>query len=142
MILYKLKDYKETLQFEKEHPKPLRWDDKYKLYTLTQTEKFQGIWIREGKDLIGEILFSWQSDNVAHIDSFTVAPAHRGKGVGYQLITEGIQWAEQLGFKYITGEARKGASWHIFENMGAHPILTYKNWNDTQEEYMLFKIDL
>jgi GNAT superfamily N-acetyltransferase len=142
-ILYKLKDYRETFKFEKEHPKPLRWDDGYKMYMLTtQTEKFQGIWFKEKNELIGEILFSWQSDNVAHIDSFTVVASYRGKGLGYELVNEGIKWAEEIGFSYITGEARMGASWHIFENIGASPILLHKNWNDTGEEYMSFKLEI
>ena len=41
-VLYKLKDYKECLPFEREHPKELRWDDKYKIFMLTQKEKCQG----------------------------------------------------------------------------------------------------
>lgn len=140
--LYQLKDYKETFQFEREHPKQLRWDDKYKMYMLTQEEKFQGIWLRDKTGLAAEILFSWQSDNVAHIDSFTVLPAFRGKGLGYELVNAGLEWAEETGFKHVTGEARKGPSWHIFENLAAVPILRYKNWNGTGEEYTFFKLDL
>lgn len=140
--LYKLKDYKETFQFEKEHPKELRWDDKYKMYMLTQADCFQGIWLKDKDKIVAEILFSWESDNVAHIDSFTVLPSHRGQGLGYQLISEGMKWAEGLGFQYITGEARKGASWHIFENMGASVIVKYKNWSKTGEDYMGFKLEI
>jgi GNAT superfamily N-acetyltransferase len=140
--LYKLKDYRETFKFEKEHPKPLRWDDQYKLYMLSQAEKFQGIWFKDKGELIGEILFSWQSDNVVHIESFTIIEAYRGKGLGYDLVNEGIKWAESFNFSYITGEARQGASWKIFENIGASPILLHENWNDTKENYMSFKLDI
>lgn len=140
--LYKLKDYKETFQFEKEHPKELRWDDKYKMYMLTQAENFQGIWIKDKDKIVAEALFSWESDNVVHIDSFTVLPSHRGQGLGYQLITDSIKWAEGIGFKYMTGEARKGTSWHIFENLGASVILKYVNWTNTGEDYMGFKLEI
>lgn len=140
--LYKLKDYKETFKFEKEHPKELRWDDKYKLYMFNETKNIQGIWLKDKTELIGEVILTWQSSNVLHIDSFTVVPSYRGKGVGYELIRLAIEWGTNSGYEHLKGEARKGASWNIFENFGAVPIFTYKNWNGTKEEYLSFKLDL
>lgn len=140
--LYKLRDYKETFKFEKEHPKELRWDDKYKLYMLQESDTTQGIWLKLKTEIIGEILISWESSNVAHIDSFTISPEFRGQGYGHDLIKLAIDWATELGYEYITGEARKGASWKIFENFGATQILTYKDWAGTKEEYISFKIEL
>jgi GNAT superfamily N-acetyltransferase len=140
--VYKLKDYRETIKFEREHPKELRWDERYKLFMLTENKEFQGIWFREKKELIAEALISWTSDNVAHIDSFTVMPFHRGKGLGYNLISTVLEWAKDMNYEYVIGEARKGPSWHIFENLGAEPVLTHKNWCKTGEDYMSFKIEL
>jgi GNAT superfamily N-acetyltransferase len=143
MIAYhKLPDYRKTIVFEKEHPKELRWDEKYKLYMLQQNPKFQGIWFKEKGEPVAEILLSWQSDNVVHIDSFTVLPQYRGKGLGYELVFAAKEWAINEGFEVMTGEARKGTSWHIFENLGAKTIVLHKNWNDTGEEYMSFKMEL
>lgn len=141
-VLYKLRDYKDTLQFEREHPKELRWDERYKIYMLTENKECQGIWLREKKQLIAEAIMTWTSDNVAHIDSFTVHPLHRGKGLGYNLISNVLEWAKDMDYEYLIGEARKGASWHIFENLGAQPVLLYKNWGKTGEDYMSFKIEL
>jgi GNAT superfamily N-acetyltransferase len=142
-VLYKLKDYKECLPFEREHPKQLRWDDKYKIFMLTQNENCQGIWMRDGKNgLIAEAIVTWQSDNVLHIDSFTVVPSYRGNGIGYQLIQHVIDWAQEMDYTHLIGEARIGASWHIFKNMTALPVLLYKNWSGTGEDYMSFKIEL
>ena len=45
--LYKLKDYKETMKFEKEHPKELRWEPGYKSYMLQEEKNFQGIWLKD-----------------------------------------------------------------------------------------------
>ena len=140
--LYKLKDYNETIKFEKEHPKELRWDAGYKLYMLQEEKNFQGIWLKENSELIGEILLSWQSTNVLHIDSITVLPLHQKKGIGHDLVKLAIEWGTNSSFKYLTGEARKGASWKIFENFGADPIFVYKDWNNTKEDYMSFKLDL
>jgi len=140
--LYKLRDYKETFKFEREHPKELRWDDKYKLYMLQENDNCQGIWLKDKTEIIGEIIISWESSNVVYIDSFTVSSTHRGQGHGHDLIKLGINWATESGYKYITGEARKGASWKIFENFGATQILTYKDWGGTKEEYISFKIEL
>lgn len=140
--LYRLKDYKETFKFEKEHPKELRWDDKYKLYMLQENDNCQGIWLKLKLDVIGEILMSWESGNVVHIEGFTILPEFRGQGYGHDLIKLAIDWATESGYEYITGEARKGASWKIFQNFGATPILTYKDWGGTKEEYISFKIDL
>jgi GNAT superfamily N-acetyltransferase len=140
--LYKLKDYKETFKFEKEHPKQLRWDDGYKLYMLQEQKNFQGIWLKDKTDLVGEILLSWQSDNVLHVESFTVIKSHQNQGLGYKLIDLAIEWGINSGFKFLVGEARKGASWKIFENYGASPILSYINWNGTGEEYKSFKLEI
>jgi GNAT superfamily N-acetyltransferase len=141
--IYKLKDYKETFIFEKEHPKELRWDDKYKLYMLLEDKRLQGIWLRDNKtELVAEMLLSWQSTNVLHIESFTVLPSHQGKGLGHDLVKLAIEWGTNSGYEFLTGEARQGASWKIFENFGASPIFLYKNWNGTKEDYMSFKLEL
>lgn len=140
--LYKLKDYKETFKFEREHPKELRWDDKYKLYMLVEDKNTQGIWLKNKLELVGEILLSWQSTNVLHIESFTVLPSYQGKGLGHELVNLAIEWGINSDYKFITGKARKGSSWKIFENFGATQILTYKNWNNSKEDYISFKLEL
>lgn len=140
--LYKLKDYKETIKFEKEHPKELRWEPGYKLYMLQEEKNFQGIWLKNKLELVGEILLSWQSTNVLHIDSFTVLPSHQGQGLGHDLVKLTIEWGTNSDYKFITGEARKGSSWKIFENFGATPILTYKDWGGTKEDYISFKLEI
>jgi len=141
--VYKLKDYKETFKFEKEHPVELRWDNKYKLYRLTQ-DNCQGIWLRSPKsyELVGEILLSWDSKNVLHVESFTVIPEHRGKGLGYDLVKLAVEWGTNSNYEWIIGEARKGRSWNVFKNFGAEEILTYKNWSGSKEDYISFKIPL
>jgi GNAT superfamily N-acetyltransferase len=143
--LYKLRDYKETFVFEKEHPKELRWDDKYKLFMFnTKGERCQGIWFRDKtKDiLIAEAILTWQSSNVVHIDGFTVLPSHRGQGLGYQLIDAVIEWAVNSDYSILTGEAREGASWHMFQSVGADEMLKYNNWGGTNETYTSFKLQL
>lgn len=139
---YKLSDYRKTLVFEKEHPKELRWDEKYKLYMLQQNPRFQGVWFKDKSEPIAEILLSWQSDNVIHVDSLTVLPEYRGGGMSYSLILAAKEWAREDGFEVMTGEARKGASWKVFENLGARPIVLHKNWNETGEDYMAFKLEI
>ena len=140
--LYKLRDYKLAYKFEKEHPKPIQWDEKYKTYILSQGDGIQGIWFKDKTDLVAEIIMSWTSNNVVRGDSFTVMPSHRGQGLGHELIKEALDWAVDSGFKYFIGEARKGASWKIFQAFGAEEILTYQNWSKTGEEYISFKIEL
>lgn len=140
--LYKLKDYKETIKFEKEHPKTLRWEPGYKLYMLQEEKNFQGIWLRDKLDLVGEILLTWDSTNILNVESFTVSPSHQGKGLGHELVRLAVEWGTNSDFEFLTGEARKGSSWKIFENFGAVPMLTYKDWNGTKEEYKSFKIEL
>ena len=141
-VLYKLKDYRETFKFEKEHPKELRWDDKYKLYMLQENKQFQGIWLKEKTELVGEILLSWESKNVVHVESITVLPSHKGQGYGHDLVKLALDWAQLSEFEFVTGEARMGASWKIFQNFGAIPVLTYKDWNGTKEDYTFFKMDV
>jgi GNAT superfamily N-acetyltransferase len=140
--LYKLRDYKLAYKFEKEHPKPIQWDEKYKTYILSQGDGIQGIWFKDKTDLVAEIIMSWTSNNVVRGDSFTVMPSHRGQGLGHELIKEALDWAIDSGFKYFIGEARKGASWKVFQAFGAEEILTYQNWSKTGEEYISFKIEL
>lgn len=140
--LYKLKDYKETVKFEKEHPEELRWDAKYKLYMLTEDKKIQGIWLKDKSEIIGEILLTWESSNVLHVDSITILPNYRSRGLGHDLVKLAIEWGTNSDYKYLTGEARKGASWKVFENFGAEKILEYENWGGTKETYVSFKIEL
>jgi len=140
--LYKLRDYKLAYKFEKEHPKPIQWDEKYKTYILSQGDGIQGIWFKDKTDLVAEIIMSWTSNNVVRGDSFTVMPSHRGQGLGHELIKEALDWAIDSGFKYFIGEARKGASWKVFQAFGAEEILTYQNWSKTGEEYISLKIEL
>jgi GNAT superfamily N-acetyltransferase len=140
--LYKLKDYRETIKFEREHPKQLRWEPGYKLYMLQEEKNFQGIWLKDENELVGEILLSWQSTNVLHIETFTVLPSHQGQGLGHKLVDLAIEWGINSGYKYITGEASKCASWKVFENYGATPILSYLDWSGTGEEYKSFKLEI
>jgi GNAT superfamily N-acetyltransferase len=139
--LYSLKDYKETFKFEREHPKPLRWDDKYKLWMLEQNDKCQGLWLRDKTHgIIAEIIVSWESSNVLHGESITVLPEFQKKGYGKHLVEEMLDWGENMGYKHFIGEARKISSWSLFEKLGAKPILEYENWNDSGENYMFFKM--
>lgn len=140
--LYKLKDYKETMKFEKEHPKELRWEPGYKSYMLQEEKNFQGIWLKDKLELVGEILLTWDSTNILHVESFTVLQSYQGKGLGHELVKLAIEWGTNSDFEFLIGEARKGASWKILENFGATPILTYKNWTGTKEDYISFKIEL
>ncbi len=140
--LYKLKDYKEAFKFEKEHPKQIRWDEKYKTFVLSQGEGVQGIWFKDKTELVAEIIMTWSSNNVVHVDSITVMPSHRGQGIAHDLLKESLDWAAESGFEYFTGEARKGASWKVFQDFGAEEILVYKNWSKTAEEYISFKITI
>ena len=140
--LYKLRDYRETVAFEREHPKELRWDERYKLFMLEENKQCQGIWLKDKKDLIAEIIMTWHSDNVAYIESITVLPAHQSKGLGYQMVTSAIDWASHMKYECLMGAARKGRSWHIFENLGAEPVMLHKNWYKTGEDYMLFKMEV
>ena len=123
--VYKLKDYRDTVVFEREHPKELRWDERYKVFMLNENKECQGIWLKDKKVLAAEAILTWSSDNVVHIDSFTVLPTYRGKGVGYELIGSVLDWAKDMNYEYLIGEARKGASWHIFENLGATKLILY-----------------
>lgn len=140
--LYKLKDYTHTFKFEKDHPKELRWDDKYKMYMLTQHERCQGIWLKDKDQLVGELIVSWESDNIVHGDSITVLPEYRRNGLATKLVEEMLVWAGNMGFEWFTGEARKGSSWNVFENLGAEPLFTHKNWQKTKEDYMFFKMKI
>ena len=140
--LYKLKDYKESFKFEKEFPKELRWDDKYKLYMLQESDSCQGIWFRDKLDLIGEIITTWHSVNVLEIEKLSISPSHQGKGLAHDLVRACIEWAELSNCEMITGKAHKGASWKIFENFGATQILTYKDWAGTKEDYISFKLEI
>lgn len=140
--LYKLKDYRKTFKFEREHPKPLRWDDKYKLWMFEENDHCQGIWLKDKEELVAEMIVTWQSDNVLHGESITVLPEYRRKGLATKLVQETLEWAENMGFEWFTGEAREGSSWGVFQNLGASPIFLHKNWNNTGENYMFFKIQI
>ena len=138
----KLRDYKPTLVFEREHPKELRWDDKYKLWMLQENDKCQGVWLKDKERLVAELIVTWQSDNIVHGDSITVLPEYRRQGMATKIIQDSLKWAANMGFEWFVGEARKGSSWTVFENMGAQPLFLHKDWNKTGEDYMFFKMKI
>ncbi len=140
--VYKLRDYRETLVFEQEHPKELRWDETYKLFMLEHNKECQGIWFRDKKDLIAEIILTWNSDNVVHVEGFTVLPSHRNQGIGTQIVDAALDWAKEAEYYYMIGEARKGPSWNIFRMLGAEKILVHNNWCRTGEDYISFKLNI
>jgi GNAT superfamily N-acetyltransferase len=110
----------------------------------TKGERCQGIWFRDKEKniLVAEVILTWQSSNVVHIDGFTVLPSHRGQGLGYKLIDAVIEWMINSNYNILTGEAREGASWHIFKSVGAEEILNYENWEGTDETYISFKLEI
>jgi len=140
-VVYKLSNYIPTLVFEKEHHKNIRWDNKYKLWMLEENNKCQGIWIKEKDKLVGEIILSWDSSNVLAIESITVLPDYRRKGIGTTLVEKALDWGEGSGYQFLIGEAKISDSWQLFSKMGALSILTYKNWSDTGDDYMFFKMN-
>jgi GNAT superfamily N-acetyltransferase len=141
-VHYKLRNYSPTLEFEKYHPKNIRWDDTYKLWMLEENNKCQGFWVKEKDKLVGEMIVSWDSSNVLHGESITVSPDHRRKGIATKLVNLMLDWGEQSGYELFVGEARKKDSWSVFENLGAVPLYLYKNWCETGEEYMFFKMEI
>lgn len=141
-VLYKLKDYKETFKFEREHPKKLRWDDKYKLWMLQENDQCQGIWLRNKDTLTAEMILTWNSSSVGYIESITVLPEYRQKGLGSKLIDYALEWADNMEFEILLGEARMSVSWRLFEKMGAEAICMHKNWSGTGEDYMFFKMQI
>lgn len=142
-FLYKLRDYTPTMIFEAEHPKQLRWNKAYKLWMLEENDKCQGIWMKNKDQLIGEIIVSWQSDNVLEIETLTILPEYRRKGYATELVEKMLDWAENSGgYQWLIGEARTANSWSVFSNLGAKQILVHKNWNDTGEDYTLFKLEI
>ena len=68
--------------------------------------------------------------------------SHRGQGLGYKLIDAVIEWMINSEYKFLIGEAREGASWHIFKSVGAEEILNYENWGGTNETYTSFKLEI
>jgi GNAT superfamily N-acetyltransferase len=110
---------------------------------LEENKKCQGIWLRDKTaGLVGEIIVSWQSSNVLYGESITVVQEFRRKGLATQLTELMLEWAGNSGFQYFTGEARIGTSWNLYKSMGAVPIFIHKDWNETGEDYMSFKMDI
>jgi len=141
-VHYKLRNYTPTLEFEKHHPKNIRWDDTYKLWMLEENKKCQGFWLKDKEKLVGELIVSWDSANVLQGESITIHPDYRRKGLATKLINTMLEWGESSSYELFVGEARKGDSWHVFENLGAVPLYLYKNWSGTGEEYMFFKMEI
>lgn len=141
-IVYKLKDYSTTFKFEKEHPRELRMDEKLKLWMLENNKQCQGIWLKDEDALVGEVILTWDSDNVLNLESLTVVPDRRRQGLGTILMDATIDWAELSGYKLIVGKARKGACWNLLENIGAVPVFKHINWKGSKEDYMFFKIEI
>lgn len=141
--VYRLRDYRLTTIFEKDHPKPLRWDEKLKIYMLEEDKQCQGIWLKNTENkLIAEAILSWRSVNIIRMEKMTVISEVRGLGIGHDLMKVCMTWANDSGYQWMVGEARKGSMWNILENYGAKGVVLYKDWNGTGEDYMGFKLEV
>ena len=141
--VYKLKDYKQTMKFQKDFPSSFKWDERYKTYLLSQKDGIQGIWIVDGNNILAEAILSWNSDNVLNIESFIVDEAHRKQGVGTHLLSEVISWANQMEYTHITGMVpRQGWTMHLFKNFNAKFLVEHRNWKACRAIYVSFYISI
>jgi predicted GNAT family acetyltransferase len=130
------------MTFEKCHPKEVQWPKKGKLDYL-EDEETHAYWLVNDQDIvIGEALFHHKSDSCAEIDSYTILPEHQGKGLGRKMIELGIVEMKSMGYRYLSGEARGGASINTFLAMGAQIVCPQENYGNTKETYYSFKLDI
>jgi GNAT superfamily N-acetyltransferase len=131
-------------EFESYHPEPIRWSLEYKKQFIGN-KNTKAIYVRQpepDREYIGEILLSWNSDNVVEVCSITVKPQYRGKNYGKLLIAIAMDWARTHRFEIMMGDAREGASWNAFKYFGAWSVYRNKNWSNTGETYVHFFISL
>ncbi len=58
-------------------------------------------YIQENEDVLAEMTYHMQGENIMVIDHTKVDEALRGRNIGYELVKEGVEYARQEGFKII-----------------------------------------
>ena len=83
-----------------------------------------------------------EGSRVLYILNMVVNPEHHGKGYGKQLLQEMVRQAKNSGYDYVVGHFRQNASFHIMKKMGGVETGNFKNWDDTQEDFIECCLDL
>jgi len=128
------------VDFEKFHPKNLRWSHEDRRYFFEIIDG-KALWMIVDDEVIGEILWEKYDSKgkIAYIDSFSIKKEEHGKGYGSLFKQVFYNILKNSGYKEVRGHAKDGKSWNISKKMGAKLIKTYENYEGTGLKYHYYK---
>jgi len=114
------------------HTNSITWDEHIQWFNTKLLDNNSRIFIMEvEQEPVGQIRFDFRNENTIYI-SYAIAPRHRGKGYGTQLVKLGIETIKKMAQKRkinLIAEVKKDniASCRIFEK---HQFILIKSTDD------------
>ena len=82
------------------------------------------------------------TQGMVYVFDLVIDPEFQGKGYGYQLMSEFIRSAKEKGYTKLAGHFRLGSSLNLIKKFGAKEVLSFSNWEESGETYVLCVLDL
>lgn len=81
-------------------------------------------------------------EKTVYLFNIIVEKRFRGEGLGRQLFNEFCRMATEHGYEAIVGHFRANASSSLIQKKGGIELARFKEWEGTNEEYVLFWMPL
>jgi ribosomal protein S18 acetylase RimI-like enzyme len=149
-------DYSERiLKMENEYPEELRSDfDDYNdgicregsvALVLKVDRQFAGFAL--SYELMENEIFEYglagsYPRDATYLESITIAPSFRGRGLGIRLLAECAFRSRAAGFRFLVGHYRKNGSLAAAKHMGMREIHVVPDWRGAGEPFVCGVIDL
>ena len=144
-----------TLIFEEEYKQQLKLSLKDKEELKDQGAEFIYIIEKDSGEVIGETYYievdklkeeikgltKWKNRNAIYVYSTTILSKYQGHGLG-KILKAFFLGQVNRKFSFILGHAKSGASWDLNKMFGAILIEEEKDWENTGEIYIFYKIDV
>lgn len=101
-------------------------------------------WVAEVDGLVVGLLVIWLIEDEAHVATIAVHPAYRGRGVGRQILSEGLRDAVRRGAVAATLEVREHneVAINLYRQFGFEIVGRRKRYyHDTNEDALIMTVE-
>lgn len=98
-----------------ETPRLVAWGERLERHSLSWLGAF------DGGRLVGFVNLAWDGDRHAFLLDTVVAPAHRGRGIGRELVTRAVRVASEAGCTWLHADFAADLSPFYLDRCGLTP---------------------
>ncbi|MDN5930868.1 MAG: GNAT family N-acetyltransferase [Pseudonocardia sp.] len=100
-----------------ETPRLVAWGERLERHSLSWLGAF------DGERLVGFVNMAWDGDRHAFLLDTVVAPAHRGRGIGRELVARAVRVASEAGCTWLHADFAADLSPFYLDRCGLMPAL-------------------